>query len=944
VAPVIGRHWIGTTWLDLGYIRAYRVLQAYSFLEGTGWLVWISEFHLALVKMGLRTVALVICMAGASFSLEVLGDIHGFTDDTLESGMGSISFYQCIYWVFTTISTVGYGDFSPSTVPARAFTIVCIIGGVIFFSIETGTLVEVFTLLKMGKGRYAPTREAQNAGCGHVVVLGGGVKFYSGILDDFLREIIHTDHRKAPDVVIMSVVPPDETMLGKLKESWASGKVTYLKGSPLEQEDRDRACLDQAQMVFVLPDSESNEPDWEDEQNIIYAVAVLRAQPEAKLRILLLRPENREQALRVGIRRHFCFSLNELKVGLMSQSCRNPGYSTLLLGLIESAEPSLDNPCQGLTEDELCLDQAGWNAQYCWGESYEMRGCELHRKYAGYTFHQLAQHLLKTEGVIAFALQINGRLTIAPMEHVIKAQGEILFMLAMDDDQLQNIKAHEVHDETTWQKVFRSNRNRVFPRERERNLAQLDKDQQFKVEDRFYEDADVNLNISAGAAAPMHNDANPLVLAQFQAVANAAAAASASANESPRYTRNTSRRPSQLIDENGEPRAPRPPRSRSPFWSDADSPFNSPLSPEEVDDDDDDENWEKKFRKESKKLAVKLMAGGGHVVLLGSTTGLWQQIIAFLRPLKANYLARHFKIIVVVPEECPRHVAKLKIFKDVAFLDNHPLRSNTLPKLMIETASKVIVLGGRPLTDDPVMVDSKTIIIANMLEEYLEMAGVKYLSEDCFLCYEFFKDTNISLLPSVEAECFNHELALPPHCAEPKYSPRYTSGSLLFPHKFGSLLAVAFYTPGVMELFEAMCIPSRRDQMSMPWRIKVPEFYHGKEYGDLVTDLISGELATKRATGTKFNQSVNRENDTGGASTEEGGDIANEDSKGAAPEFFIGSNKALPIGLYRSPGKNGSLLGYVFTGPPLKTPLCDGDFVFCFAPADFGHAMIDFLA
>ena len=51
--------------------------------------------------------------------------------------MGDISFYQMTYFVFVTISTVGYGDYSPVTVIGRFLIIFVIMGGVVFFSNQT---------------------------------------------------------------------------------------------------------------------------------------------------------------------------------------------------------------------------------------------------------------------------------------------------------------------------------------------------------------------------------------------------------------------------------------------------------------------------------------------------------------------------------------------------------------------------------------------------------------------------------------------------------------------------------------------------------------------------------------------------------------------------------------------------------------------------------------
>jgi len=171
-----------------------------------------------------------------------------------------------------------------------------------------------------------------------------------------------------------------------------------------------------------------------------------------------------------------------------------------------------------------------------------------------------------------------------------------------------------------------------------------------------------------------------------------------------------------------------------------------------------------------------------------------------------------------------------------------------------------------------------------------------------------------------------------PHCSDVKYSWRYSCGSLMFGAKLGSLLALAYYTPGVMEIFEAMCIPARRDQVAMPWRVRVPEDYFGRPWRDLVKDLLSGNFArgcieNKTEAVEPFSPTSRRRRKT---------------SIGA--QVHLQTNlEALPLGLFRSPGKNGSLLGFVFTCPPMTTVLAKGDFVFCTAPPTFGHAVVGLL-
>ena len=46
---------------------------------------------------------------------------------------------------------VGFGDFAPKTMLSRLLTMICVIAGVVFFSIQTGEVVRIFALEKEGQ-------------------------------------------------------------------------------------------------------------------------------------------------------------------------------------------------------------------------------------------------------------------------------------------------------------------------------------------------------------------------------------------------------------------------------------------------------------------------------------------------------------------------------------------------------------------------------------------------------------------------------------------------------------------------------------------------------------------------------------------------------------------------------------------------------------------------
>ncbi|MDH5517956.1 MAG: potassium channel family protein [Gammaproteobacteria bacterium] len=66
-----------------------------------------------------------------------------------------------IWWALVTVSTVGYGDFTPVSGPGRIFAAVLIIAGVVLFSLVTANLAAYFVEKEVEKDVEAETREEE---------------------------------------------------------------------------------------------------------------------------------------------------------------------------------------------------------------------------------------------------------------------------------------------------------------------------------------------------------------------------------------------------------------------------------------------------------------------------------------------------------------------------------------------------------------------------------------------------------------------------------------------------------------------------------------------------------------------------------------------------------------------------------------------------------------
>jgi potassium large conductance calcium-activated channel subfamily M alpha protein 1 len=162
-------------------------------IEASGSLNMLEDFTRSVMLTVIKFLVIVIIFAGTIYILEVLGDPLSLTANypKLETSMGSIDFYTVCYYTFVTISTVGYGDFSPRTLMGRIFVVFVILGGVAFFSVETGNFINILKLAAMGKGTFT----ARNNKRRHVLVCGGGIT--SGPLagiETFLLSLTHASH------------------------------------------------------------------------------------------------------------------------------------------------------------------------------------------------------------------------------------------------------------------------------------------------------------------------------------------------------------------------------------------------------------------------------------------------------------------------------------------------------------------------------------------------------------------------------------------------------------------------------------------------------------------------------------------------------------------------------------------------------------------------------
>lgn len=207
------------------------------------------------LKVGLgliRMKNLSLLVATLFFILFCTVTIYMLEPQTFESLLTSF------YFVMTTFSTVGYGDYSPTTIAGRLFTILMYLFGIGLLGVVIGKIVDTFSIFRKRKeeGKLAYTKE------NHIIIVGWGKKTETAV-----EEILASD--TTSEVVIIDTLPKSPTDV-------AQERVHYVQGDPSEEDTFNQANIKKAKSVIIFADDAIQIPSLRDAKTLTIAITVER--------------------------------------------------------------------------------------------------------------------------------------------------------------------------------------------------------------------------------------------------------------------------------------------------------------------------------------------------------------------------------------------------------------------------------------------------------------------------------------------------------------------------------------------------------------------------------------------------------------------------------------------------------------------------------------------
>ncbi|XP_051779690.1 calcium-activated potassium channel subunit alpha-1a isoform X2 [Erpetoichthys calabaricus] len=435
VPPVFVSVYLNRSWLGLRFLRALRLIQFSEILQFLN--ILKTSNSIKLVNLLSIFISTWLTAAGFIHLVENSGDPWENFQNSQQ-----LTYWECVYLLMVTMSTVGYGDVYAKTTLGRLFMVFFILGGLAMFARYVPEIAALILNRKKYGGSYNSTRGRKHiVVCGHITLES---------VSNFLKDFLHKDRDDVNvEIVFLHNISPNLELEALFKRHFT--QVEFYQGSVLNPHDLARVKIESADACLILANKYCADPDAEDASNIMRVISIKNYHPKIRIITQMLQYHNKAHLLNIPSwnwkEGDDAICLAELKLGFIAQSCLAQGLSTMLANLFSM-------------RSFIKIEEDTWQKYYLEGVANEMYTEYLSSAFVGLSFPMVCELCYVKLKLLLIAIEYKSdkresrsrkRILINPGNHVKMQEGTLGFFIASDAKEVKRafFYCKACHDDIT---------------------------------------------------------------------------------------------------------------------------------------------------------------------------------------------------------------------------------------------------------------------------------------------------------------------------------------------------------------------------------------------------------------------------------------------------------------------------------------------------------------
>lgn len=198
--------------------------------------------------------------------------------------------FDAFYWAWVTMTTVGFGDLTPTSMGARIAASVMMFFSLALISFFTATISSIYVARKIREGKGLEKINYSD----HYIICG-----WNDLADELLDSFLKQDEGEERAVILVNELSEEEI------DAWRSKlnatHLGFVRGDYTQDQILEKANVAKAKAVLLLPNLIKSEPGEADEKTTLAAYSIKALAPKTKVYAYILYAENRSKLRRAKV-------------------------------------------------------------------------------------------------------------------------------------------------------------------------------------------------------------------------------------------------------------------------------------------------------------------------------------------------------------------------------------------------------------------------------------------------------------------------------------------------------------------------------------------------------------------------------------------------------------------------------------------------------------------